>query len=382
MGLTASAVTQVWQEVEALYSSGIHPAIQLCIRRNGRIVLDRAIGHASGNGPTDAADAPKVLARPDTPFCVFSASKAVTLMFTHLLVERDLVDYDDPVSRYLPEFSRHDKSWVTIRDLLQHRAGVPSIAIRPDILHDPAQVLEFIYDLRPTAHEDRRLAYHAATSGYLLAEMIRRVDGRDLRTFMREELTQPLGLTCLDFGIEAERQADVVQNYFTGGDFGPPMDWAFRRALGLTLPEGAPISNGQEWLSSVMPSGNIVSTAEQMSLFFELLLRGGELDGVRVFSPESVQVAAQRTTGFEVDATIGLPIRYGHGMMLGSRFVSPFGPDASQAFGHLGLSNVFVWADPARDLSVALLTSGKVVLGHHLPALWGVLRSISALPKV
>jgi CubicO group peptidase (beta-lactamase class C family) len=160
------------------------------------------------------------------------------------------------------------------------------------------------------------------------------------------------------------------------------MDWAFRRALGLTLTEGAPLSNGREWLSSVMPSGNIVSTAEQMGRFFELLLRGGELDGVRIFAPEAIRVASQRTTGFEFDGTIGLPIRYGHGMMLGSRWISPFGPRVEQAFGHLGLSNVHVWADPERDLSVALLTSGKAVLAHHIPALWGILRAVSDFPAV
>jgi CubicO group peptidase (beta-lactamase class C family) len=161
------------------------------------------------------------------------------------------------------------------------------------------------------------------------------------------------------------------------------MDWAFRRALGLTLTEGAPLSNGSDWLGCVMPSGNIVSTAEQMGLFFELLLRNGELDGVRIFAPESVRVASRRTTvGYEIDGMIGLPIRYGHGMMLGSRWISPFGPRAEQAFGHLGLSNVHVWADPERDLSVALLTSGKAVLAHHIPALWGILRSISDFPAV
>ena len=124
-----------------------------------------------------------------------------------------------------------------------------------------------------------------------------------------------------------------------------------------------------------------MSTAEQIGRFFELLLRGGTLDGVKVFAPGSIQVAVERTTGREIDLTIGLPIRYGHGMMLGSRWLSPFGSRCERAFGHLGLSNIHVWADPDRDLSVALLTSGKPVLAHHIPALWGVLTAISALPK-
>jgi len=383
VGLTAAAVKQVWQEVEALYSSGVHPAIQLCVRRHGKIVLNRAIGHASGNGPGDGPDVPKVLVAPDTPFCVFSASKGVTLMFAHLLAERGELDYDLPVAHYLPEFGRHEKGWITTRDLLKHRAGVPFMGsgLTPESLLDWDQLLENIYDLRPTAHEDRRLAYHAATSGYLLAEMIHRIDGRDIRTFLREEVVQPLGLTCFDYGIEESRRREVVKNYFTGVHFGAPMDWAFQRALGTTLAEGCPLSNGPEWLTACMPSGNIVTTAEQIGLFFELLLREGELNGARIFSPESVRMAHQRTTGREFDLTIGLPIRYGHGMMLGSRFISPFGPRCERAFGHLGLSNVHVWADPERDLSAALLTSGKAVFAHHLPALWGILSAISAFPR-
>jgi len=382
VGLSAAAVKSVWQEVEALYSSGVHPAIQLCVRRNGRIVLNRAIGHASGNGPEDGPDVPKVLVTPETPFCVFSASKAVTLMFAHLLVERGQLDYDMPVAHYLPEFGRHDKGWITTRDLLKHRAGVPFMGagLTPESLLDWDGLLEYIYDLRPVAPQDRRLAYHAATSGYLLAQLVQVVDGRDVRTFMREEVTEPLGLTCFDYGIEESRRHEVVKNYFTGLHFGPAMDWAFRRALGTTLIEGCPLSNGPEWLGCCMPSGNIVTTAEQIGRFFELLLREGELDGVRIFAPESVRMAARRTTGREVDLTIGLPIRYGHGMMLGSRWISPFGPRAEQAFGHLGLSNVHVWADPQRDLSAALLTSGKPVFAHHLPALWGILRGISDFP--
>lgn len=382
--LKPALVKQLWQEVEALYSCGVHPAIQLCVRRKGQIVLNRAIGHASGNGPTDLADAEKVLVTPDTPFCVFSASKGVTLMFGHLLVERGLIQYDDPVWKHLPEFSRYDKGWITVRDLLQHRAGVPFMGagLTAESLLDWDGMLEYIYDMRPTAHEDRRLAYHAATSGYLLAEMIHRLDGRNVRTFLREEVAEPLGLTCFDYGIEAARQPEVVQNYFTGLHLGPPMDWAFRRALGTTLKDGAILSNGPEWLGSCMPSGNIVTTAEQIGRFFEMMLRGGELDGARIFSEESVRVAAQRTTGREVDLTIGLPIRYGHGLMLGSKWISPFGPRCERAFGHLGLSNVHCWADPEREVSVALLTSGKPVLAHHLPALWGVLCAVSDFPAV
>src|SRR5688572_19183068 len=79
-GMTRDGLERIWKGVVNLYRGGAHPAIQLCVRREGRVVLDRAIGHAKGNGPSDRSDADKVLATPGTPFVVFSASKAVTAM--------------------------------------------------------------------------------------------------------------------------------------------------------------------------------------------------------------------------------------------------------------------------------------------------------------
>src|SRR5438093_459172 len=97
VGVDPVAVERIWLAVQRLYQSGIHPAIQLCVRRRGQILINRAIGHASGNGPDDAPDTAKVLATPDTPFNIFSASKAITAMIVHLLDQQNLIRLDDPV---------------------------------------------------------------------------------------------------------------------------------------------------------------------------------------------------------------------------------------------------------------------------------------------
>ena len=87
-GLEAETVEHIWEGALDLYRSGVHPGLQLCLRREGRVVLDRAIGHARGNGPADSEDTPKVPMTTETPACIFSASKAVTAMVIHLLDER------------------------------------------------------------------------------------------------------------------------------------------------------------------------------------------------------------------------------------------------------------------------------------------------------
>ena len=123
-------VEAIWRAAERLYRSGIHPAIQLCVRRHGEVLIDRAIGHASGNGPDDPHARRKVPATPATPFNIFSASKAVTAMLIHLLDQRRLLHLNDPVCEYIPEFAAHGKDSITIQHVLTHRAGIPNLPPR------------------------------------------------------------------------------------------------------------------------------------------------------------------------------------------------------------------------------------------------------------
>src|SRR5258707_4384354 len=77
VGMSARDVERIWKAARLLYRSGVHPAVQVCVRRRGTVVLDRAIGHARGNGPHDSEDADKVPATPETPFLIYSGSKAI-----------------------------------------------------------------------------------------------------------------------------------------------------------------------------------------------------------------------------------------------------------------------------------------------------------------
>ena len=82
------AADRIWKKVQTYYGLGLHPALALCIRHRGQVILDRAIGHARGNAPSDASDAPVQMATPDTVYNLFSATKSVTAMLVLLLVER------------------------------------------------------------------------------------------------------------------------------------------------------------------------------------------------------------------------------------------------------------------------------------------------------
>ena len=97
----------------------------------------------------------------------------------------------------------------------------------------------------------------------------------------------------------------------------------------------------------------MVATADELCRFYELLLRGGTLEGVRVFDSRTVRRATGEQSYLEFDFTLGFPLRYGVGFMLGGDYLSFYGPDTSHAFGHLGLTNVVAWADPEREVSCA-----------------------------
>jgi CubicO group peptidase (beta-lactamase class C family) len=154
-----------------------------------------------------------------------------------------------------------------------------------------------------------------------------------------------------------------------------------RNALGTTLAHVVELSNDPRFLLGTIPSANVVTTAEELAAFFQCLLNEGELDGVRVFDPRTIHRATSEQSWWEMDFTLGLPIRYGLGFMLGGA-VSLFGTDNPAAFGHLGLSNVIGWADPDREIAVALLNNGKPVLGTHVVPLAQLLVEIGrAFPR-
>jgi CubicO group peptidase (beta-lactamase class C family) len=380
VGLERADVDAIWSAVVRLYRGGLHPAIALCVRRRGEVVLDRAIGHLRGNAPGDPREAPKTLVRHDSLFNFFSASKAVTAMVIHLLDERRMLHLDDAVVEYFPEFGKHGKDGVTIRQILTHRAGIPAVRDVPvdvELLTDPQRLLAILCEAKPVSVPGRRLAYHALTGGFVLGEVVRRVTGRDLRRVLREDILGPLGFATFDYGVPAARVGEVAVNAFTGLPAFPPQSWALERALGLGVREATEMSNDPRYLTGIVPSGNVIGTANEASRFFQLLLEEGELGGVRVFDRRAVRRAVREQSYLEFDWFLGMPVRYAMGFMLGADRFTPYGPRTGRAFGHLGFTNVIAWADPAREISVGLMTSGKPFITPGQIAWLNVARTIS-----
>lgn len=381
VGLTQAGVDRIWAAVRSLYRSGIHPAIALCIRRNGAVVLDRAIGHARGNGPGEAKSSDKELATPETPFGIFSASKGTTATLIHLLDERGVLHIGDPIAEYLPRFAENGKAGITINHLLSHRAGIaglPKAAFDLERIDDWEFQRELIYAAKPTSRAGKRQAYHAISGGSVLGEVVREVTGKSIRDVLAAEILDPLGFRWMNYGVAPEDVPRVALNYATGPVLLPPVSTFLTRALGGIHPDAATrMSNDPRFLTSVLPAASGVSTANELGRFYELLLREGELDGVRVMETRTIRRARVEQSHLEVDLSLGLPIGFSRGYMLGGKVLSLFGPDTEQAFGHLGWINILGWADPARDLSVGLITTGKAALYPEVGRWWQIMNRIA-----
>ncbi len=374
-GLTAAQVDTLWSAVREWYRLGTTPAIQICLRRDGHVVLDRAIGHGWGNGPADPPDAPKILATPDTPFLGFSTAKGVAATVMTMLIEQGIFAAEDRVCEHIPEFAANGKQRITIGDILDHSAGIPFLngPYRGfDLVLDEDLAARALAELKPSFPRGRFRIYHAMTSGLVLRLLVRRATGRRMREHLRDQVLTPLGFRWTNFGVDPADVAAVVPGVKTGPDPNRVATALARKALGGGMGGAARSPEATAaFLTAELPSGNLVTTANELSRFYEILARGGELDGVRILSPEALREAVRPAPW--LPGVAGRVSRAG--FELGGRR-SKFGRDTRRHLGRSGLTTQYGWADPQRRLAGAILTSGKATTDTDRP--WRLVELISA----
>ncbi|OOK75575.1 beta-lactamase family protein [Mycobacterium kansasii] len=162
--------------------------------------------------------------------------------------------------------------------------------------------------------------YHALTWGPLMREIVWRATGKEIRDILAAEILDPLGFRWTNFGVAKKDLPLVAPSHATGRPLPPVIAAAFRKAIGGTVHEVIPYTNQPLFLSTIVPSSNTVSTADELSRFMEILRRGGELDGVRIMRPETVRNAVKECRRLRPDVATGLmPLRWGTGYMLARR---------------------------------------------------------------
>ena len=188
----------------ANFAAGREVGASFAATVEGEPVVDLWGGHA------DAATT-----RPwerDTIVNVFSTTKAMTALCAHLLVDRGLLDLDAPVARYWPEFAQAGKERITTRHLLTHSAGLAALrrSLPTEALYDWTRMVEALAAETPWWEPGSANGYHAMTYGYLVGEVVRRLTGKTLGRFLRDEVTAPLGAD-FHIGLAPSEDARVAE---------------------------------------------------------------------------------------------------------------------------------------------------------------------------
>ena len=320
--------------LDCLVQEGREIGVQAAAYYRGELVLDACAGVMDPDTQRPVCS--------DTLFSVMSASKGIVATCVHMLADRGLIDLEAPVCDYWPAFAAHGKSAVTVRDVLTHRAGVPTnpAGYSHDWARNWQSMTARIADLTPEWPAGSRTGYHSLNYGWILGEVVRRVDGRMLDRFVQEELCQPLGIESLYMGLPENENARTARLIV------PPDEDS-------TSPMKALVEsfNRPEIRCCVIPAVGVWATARSMARHYAMLAAGGALDGVRVLSPEAIARATQLQTD-EVDAVYQVPIRKALGYWLGGPAMKPLA-GREGAFGHPGIGGAIGFADPERGLAFA-----------------------------
>ncbi len=338
------------------FRAGREIGAAVAVRVDGEPLVDLHAGHA------DPARTRRWTR--ETIVHLFSVTKAMTALCAHRLIERGVLDLEAPVARYWPEFAQGGKGAISVRWLLSHRAGLPAVRrpLPPEAMYDWHAMCAALAAAEPCI-EPGRLVYHPMTFGWLAGELVRRVDGRSLGTFFREEIAEPLGAD-LHIGLspaEEKRAADIT-------DLEPPKELAetFAGAQGGELPLlalaflnplGTGNMNSAAHRRAEIPAINGHGSAEALARIYGALARGGEQDGVRVLSAAGVE-RAREEQAWELDPLMGIRIRMGLGFWISQPGVPglSYGPNQG-AFGHAGAGGSLGFADPRARLGFGYVTN-------------------------
>jgi CubicO group peptidase (beta-lactamase class C family) len=327
----------------ASFDAGREVGASFAATMDGRVVVDLWGGHADAAGTRPW--------RRDTIVNVFSTTKAMTALCAHLLVDRGRLDLDAPVARYWPEFAVAGKETLPVRHLLTHQAGLAALHARlpTEALYDWACMTDALAAEAPWWEPGSASGYHAVTFGYLVGEVIRRITGRTLGAFFRDEVAGPLGAD-FHIGLAASEDGRVAEM------IGPkPEELAAAGAAATLDPEsllgkvmGNPavspdVANRTAWRRAEIPAANGHGNARSVARVMTALACGGTLDGVRLLGAETLSNATEEQW-FGNDLVLGLPMRWGLGFMLAHAGL-PLGP-SSRAFGHGGWGGSLGIADP------------------------------------
>ncbi len=331
----------------------------LCIYLHGRPVVDLWSGSKNSNTGEPWEH--------DTMAMCWSTTKGVASAALHMLADRGKLDYDHRVADYWPEYGTNGKQQTTIGQMMAMEAGLYDIRHRLD---DPRQMLdhtamaELLAAAVPAHRPGARNGYHAMTYGWLVGELVRRISGQSLGSFVATEIAAPLNLDGCYIGVGdqqlpriaalPELRDEVPAARFVAKAIDPMTSLfgvSLKRMAGAFIPRDAnDVMRTSDFLRAEVPSVNGVFTARSLARFYAALGSDDGVDGIRLWSPETRRLA---TTRRNTRRDLVVPIRVG--WQLGFHRPFPTRKSAAGSFGFYGSYGSGAFADPSRNLAVGLV---------------------------
>lgn len=371
-GECAPKFAAVKEAFEANFARGDEIGAAVAVYKDGEKVVDLWGGLADEDSGRAWAE--------DTMQVTFSTTKGATAACAHLLAQRGELDFDAPAAHYWPEFKAEGKGDIPVRWLLSHRSGLPAVdnPITPQELYAWDPIVDALAAQKPFWEPGTKHGYHALTYGYLVGEIVRRISGKSVGQFFRDEIAAPLGVDYyIGLPPELEPRVGKLRTFSFGpteeqraamGDFDinslpeeiRAMAAAFLdpnslslKALNLTTP--ALDFNAADMHAAEIPAGNGIGTARGLARMYASFV--GEVDGIRTLNDDTV-ARARTEQSVGPDAILIRDTRFAMGFMIDSADVPFLGPNA---FGHDGAGGFLAFADPDANVGFSYVMNKMAV---------------------
>jgi len=306
------------------FEDGLDAGASVAISVDGENVVDLWAG--------ELVDAGGETWKEDTIVNVWSTTKTMAATVMLMLADRGLLDFNEKISRYWPEFAQKGKENIEVRHIMSHSAGLSAVE-QPIVLADFCnhdRIAGLLAAQAPLWEPGTKSGYHAITQGHLQNEVVRRITGKTLGTFFREEIAEPLGA---DFHIgtpsSCHKRIGLLSPPEDSVDLG--LDPNSVMAKTLTNPAlDALASRTEAWREAEIPAANGHGNARSVARIHSAIACGGEVDGVRLMSEQGCRKIFEVQTDGD-DLVLGIPIRFGMGFGINSEY-QPLSPNENVCY--------------------------------------------------
>ena len=334
---------------------------------DGRTVVDIFGGWRDGE-ETVPWDAP-------TTVCMMSVAKGITAICFNMLIDRGLVDPDELVVHYWPEYGQNGKEQTRVRHLLDHTAAVPVLTTKPlwpGAMFDRAAIVDALEAQEPLWDIGTKAAYHVHHQGFLLGEVMRRVTGRTVGPFLREEVAGPLGaeyyigeMTAAQQALVAEVMPNMDAKLFAAKD---NADQSSLKALAFRQNPDEPWAvtmNSPIWRTAEIASGNGHGNARGVARIYGALGNGGALDGIEIMSRSQIEAMITEQHN-QTELLQDRPYHQALGVLLNTPEAVYMGPNA-RSFGHHGIGGSIGMCDPDGRIGFSYACNKMHAVGTNGP---------------